>query len=538
MYKELRYTLTDTTGIPVVLTVSPDGWDDTMIVFERSKKYYGVFRSFSIPIKFVKEGATIIRNEFYTHRVRAYCGILIEKLNKITLEYEVAFIGKVDFITFKDGDNYVECNMIDGGLAEVFKAKENDEVSFKANSWGESMAIQAYIFYPPASPDDHYTWAMNFFQMFGAIVDKMTDGGLLAGTFGIKSDLLNTPVVYGGIFEERYYLTTESSLKYVDQGIHTFDYITSLADFFTAVNAIAEAGMGIEVIDGVETIVLEQRSYFFPDETITELGEAKNLSLTLNQELNFSKIKCGYANKSYSDTANQGNDEISINEPNTETTYSVPNVTSSKEYDIMSKYRADSAGITQLWNSEEVDTKDTGMVILDLKWVQQTLPSGPFNWRYRGGLLRKKFQTDPCAYPFNVSISPKRSLLSHKAFIDSCCFGLSGYDINFLNGTNDQILNETATQQPVPVVYLKEYEGFEIGGAEYFLPLLISIDVPYSQNMPTLMNIHPTGKLAFSYEGTRYSGFIMKAEIKLAGRGSVKFSLLSSVDNNFSNLIR
>jgi len=532
MYKELRFTLTDTSGIPVILTVSPDGWDDTMIVYERSKKYYGVFRSFTIPLKFVKGGATIIRDEFYTHGLKAYCTILIEKLNKITLVYETAFSGKVDFTTFKDGDHLVECNMIDGGLAEILKAREGDDVTFKANSWGSGMAIKAYIFYPPAAPDDHYTYAMQYYQMFGAIVDKMTDGGLTAGTYGIKSTLLNT----GGSIYDRYFLTTEASLKYYDQGSQTFDYITSLADFFASINGFVEAGLGIEIIDGKETIVIEERSYFFTGDVICELGEAKNLSLSLNQEMNFSKVKCGYANKSYSDTANQGNDEISINEANTETTYLIPNVSTSKEYDIMNKYRADSAGITQLWGTEVSDTKDTGMVILDLVYVQQTLPSGPYNWRYKGGLLRKKYQTDPVAYPMNMSISPKRCLLAHKAFLDSCCLGLTGDVITLLNGTNDQALNETALASEG--VYIHEWDGYTIGGDEYFMPILISVEVPYPQNMTMLTSLYPTGIMKFNYKGVQYSGFIMKAEIKLSGRGSVKYSLLSSADNNFSNLIR
>lgn len=128
--QDLQFIITRN-GIATTLTHSPDGWDDALIQTERSMKYYGMFRSFSIPLKFVKDGATLLKRIFYywdfnadsaSYEAKVY--FQVNKLNKLTLVYEQTFKGELDCSTFKDFGHYVEINVIDGGLSSIIKAKE------------------------------------------------------------------------------------------------------------------------------------------------------------------------------------------------------------------------------------------------------------------------------------------------------------------------------------------------------------------------------------------------------------------------------
>ena len=133
--RDLQFIIT-INGVPITLQHAPDGWDDALIQTERSMTYYGMFRSFSIPLKFVKDGAKILRQAFYyfngeieqASSYEAKVTILINKLNKISLVYEQLFTGEFDFSTFKDTLDYVEINIIDGGLTSIIKAKASQIV--------------------------------------------------------------------------------------------------------------------------------------------------------------------------------------------------------------------------------------------------------------------------------------------------------------------------------------------------------------------------------------------------------------------------
>jgi len=113
-----------------ILDHSPDGWDSSMITFEMSPVYHGIFRSYTMPLKFVFEGADILNKEFSTWGQNAFCNIHVDKLDKKTLTYFPAYNCKVDFATFKKCDYWVEVSLNDAGLADTLKNHEDDDVQF------------------------------------------------------------------------------------------------------------------------------------------------------------------------------------------------------------------------------------------------------------------------------------------------------------------------------------------------------------------------------------------------------------------------
>jgi len=121
--QELRFSIVyGTPAVTQVLTHSPDGWDDNFIEIERSTEFHGFMTSFIPKLKFVKDGATLLRNIFYRaipNYVKAY--LLIEKLDKINLTYSQIFYGELKFDTFKDERNFVEITVAEGTLASIIK---------------------------------------------------------------------------------------------------------------------------------------------------------------------------------------------------------------------------------------------------------------------------------------------------------------------------------------------------------------------------------------------------------------------------------
>jgi len=116
----------DNGSVVTSLTHSPDGWNGQLITFERSMNYYGVFYSFSIPLKFVKEGATLLRTEYYTKGISANCKLQIWKRSQNTNEFELKYTGRFNFSNVTDDQqtNTFKITLISGDLATDVKNKE------------------------------------------------------------------------------------------------------------------------------------------------------------------------------------------------------------------------------------------------------------------------------------------------------------------------------------------------------------------------------------------------------------------------------
>lgn len=118
--KDVKFYLTYA-GVETELAYAPDGWDEELMTWERSKKYFGMFRSFSIPLRFVKDGAYILRSAFYTYGVDAAVTVRICKRNRKTNDYDTKYTGIIDFAAFVDSADTVEVNIKDSGASAYVK---------------------------------------------------------------------------------------------------------------------------------------------------------------------------------------------------------------------------------------------------------------------------------------------------------------------------------------------------------------------------------------------------------------------------------
>lgn len=137
--KEFTYSLTNKTGLfyyvdndivkttptPTPLQYSPDGWKDQLVNYARNETYYGIFRSYTIPLQFVFDGAQILRSRLYVYGMEDVVNLVINRLNYDTGQYDLFYTGEIDFSKFEDSIDVFKVNVIEGGLSKYVKAYEN-----------------------------------------------------------------------------------------------------------------------------------------------------------------------------------------------------------------------------------------------------------------------------------------------------------------------------------------------------------------------------------------------------------------------------
>ena len=109
------------------LPMLPQGWQDLEISWERGFVYYGLYTNYTTPLKFVKDGAKILRHLMYTNGVEAPCELWVEKFNPDSgvYDYETFFKADLDFSTFNDEKDYVTIAVMENGFPAKLKAREN-----------------------------------------------------------------------------------------------------------------------------------------------------------------------------------------------------------------------------------------------------------------------------------------------------------------------------------------------------------------------------------------------------------------------------
>lgn len=502
--KDLKFIL-NYDGTATTLTNSPDGWDDVLVKYERSTKYWGLFRSYTIPLRFIKEAALILRNAFYTDGVNAIATLTIQKLNRAIMQYYTAYTATFDFASFKDFDNYVDVMVVDGGLSAYIKKNEDVVYDFVITD-GKTLSIDL----PPL--DDKAFRAKNLIDMFTLIMDKVTEGRITSGQFGAASTLLT------GLEDD---IVLVSSQDYFST---TIIFKTSLSDFFKSVNAILSTSMYVTEVLGIETINIENFRDAFNDTLITTYSNVNNFELSVANELLFNTVKIGYPDQEYTS-------RIKANEPNTTTTLNVDGIKIKRELDLTSVYRCDIQGLIDIVeNDETLQEGELFLVKVKIDGLLYILTDS--------GRLQKKYDLITEIILYNSELTPAHIITKHLDYLTSCLDMIT--TLSFIGSGGDNVNNQTKT--PDEEDYKLEYFG-TVGYSIYraldnFQPYYIKIDVPMFVDLNSIVSLSSSGYVSFDYEGNTYKGYIMSAGIKLAQRGVIELKMLSHYDNDLSTLIR
>jgi hypothetical protein len=127
-----------TSGQQIPLEHSYDGWEDVTVGYDRDMKRKGAIRSFSFDLKFVKDGAKIIRNIIYrlgfewklffllTLRTQIFDNVGMEFKDYHTRFYR----GRVELSSAMDEEDSITVKCTEPGLAALIKANENTKYEF------------------------------------------------------------------------------------------------------------------------------------------------------------------------------------------------------------------------------------------------------------------------------------------------------------------------------------------------------------------------------------------------------------------------
>lgn len=113
---------------------------------------------------------------------------------------------------------------------------------------------------------------------------------------------------------------------------------TSFKDAFNSYDSIEPIGMGIEIIDGKEKVVIEDIDYFFNRNVTIRIGQVSNVKRTIATEFYYSSAIFG------SEKGGEYEEANGLDEFNTQTTYTTSNTRLIKIYEKIAKYRKDGTG--------------------------------------------------------------------------------------------------------------------------------------------------------------------------------------------------
>lgn len=130
-----KYYYVNTSGVVSITTTktaiqyAPNGWRMKSLSLERGFEYWGVLRNFSLPLKFVKDGAKILRSLYATQGTEAVCEFYIEKFNNTLAvnAYQAYYSGDLNFIRASDMKDYFEIQITESGFLSEYKAKESTD---------------------------------------------------------------------------------------------------------------------------------------------------------------------------------------------------------------------------------------------------------------------------------------------------------------------------------------------------------------------------------------------------------------------------
>jgi hypothetical protein len=113
---------------PRPLKHTPDGWQEKSIKYARNVTGMGMWRTFTTPLKYVKDAAYIVRNRLYTKGTEDKIYQVIHKLNKKFgggWSYDFFYRGELDLSQAEDTDTSISVNIMEGDLIKLFKANES-----------------------------------------------------------------------------------------------------------------------------------------------------------------------------------------------------------------------------------------------------------------------------------------------------------------------------------------------------------------------------------------------------------------------------
>jgi hypothetical protein len=511
--KELQFIVRNGL-VETKLTHSPDGWEGLSLEIERSNKFLGMVRSYSLALKFVLDGADLLRAIFY-NRLQNDVFLIVKKLNPITLVYEQIYTGLFDFSTFVDTNYYVNVSVLDNGLSNVIK--KNMDVSYLI-LFGYGSFTPFYIMgeYGPIQPMKGILFSTFLSYHF----NRVTEGRYLSDEFGLEMSALT----YKEGLIDTVLLTNAMGLINATR----FDRIEiSFSSLIKTIFTLFNLVMSVEIISGKETLKLRNADDAYPALPFSEIKNLGDLKITVAKDFIYDTIKTGAPD------IDLGTDEFTHLELGTESVFSNPSAfVGSQELDTLLPFRTDTIGIKQYISMYGTTPEDADYTTF-LVHVEKNIVYNNYVMEL-GYVGEDNPPADKVAY--NVAISPKRLYRLHERYVNSCFFG-NNTQTNLVSGR----LNIPALySQDGYRSYPAEFEGSGVvrSAVPYFIPLYIEFDGLLPDDILISDMYNPeNSKLSFTYKGSLFAGIMIGMKVNLYGKQKVHVKLLCASENDLTKLI-
>jgi hypothetical protein len=511
----------------ITLEHSPDGWDDGILNLTRNKTLIGITRSYTVKLKFVKEGAYFIRNIFYTNGVDADLDLEIWKLNRISMQYELIYIGNFDFETFEDTDNGVNINCLDASVASLIKSNMDTTYSFEGWRLEHSTLYEADLPYKTIRDED-INAGIDYPQSVGVSIVKLQDVfiGLIEKI--TENSNINYELDASGLDDDITYLTNGYPYRPRENPAIKAYYIkVNLSDLLKTIFLLHGLVLDIRRINNIDHVSLKHLTEVF-DDTATpyEIGSVSNVNFKPNEDP-FSKLKIGYNEDSDSQYTSTNRSPGGYFEYET----GLKNNTETIDF-LLPFYLDIKSGHYEAYKVI-TDTFSDAEVFMDRLYLVEALPiGGETTYEPLLGTLR---QLSGDVDTYNLRLTPKRLLLKRLDYFSSL-INKPGLDLKYTSGSFLSKTNEVKVGTEPD--FTPESESITLLDPVYFKPFIFEFDTYIDEDFFETLSSNPATPISFEFEGNAYKGFLLDTKIKLHGKSKARIKLLSAASNDLTKLIR
>ncbi len=355
--------------------------------------------------------------------------------------------------------------------------------------------------------DVSVVYALHGINLFKKLVDKIGEGAYQA-TSNLLTNKKNIAVLSGNNLRG----FTDAAIK------------TTLSDFFAYTNCQYNTGLNTSDT-GFE---IEAKTKYFDATNPIDLGEVKDLEISVGKEWMYNNLKIGYPSQTY-ETVN-GKQEF-----NTSFQFQFPINRITKELNLICPYRADGYGIEAIRTAtkakETTDNQsDNDTFIIEIQDTPDT--DGVYNVKHPTFISVTGLYSYNTAY--NIGLSPTRLLYKSGSFIHSGLLGFDASKITFQTGDKNTDLKTVDANGTIEEKADKLISSLAL---PLFQPILFDFTTKVMINIPELLEISPNPCFKFIYKQQMYKGFLLKGSFEPSGLEPQAFTLLSSPDNNLNHLI-
>lgn len=513
---DLRYTITTDYAV-TVLAHAPEGWEEGLIKWVRNEKYWGLFRSFSVPMKFALDGKAALAEAYANQGAEARAEVKIERCDPDTWTYVDYYNAVVDFSNIKWGYDFIECNLIEGGISQVIKAKEGVMYNLRKAPYNAEIPI---VEIGIANLSTSVFKAATFRACLEALLHQMY--GAVVPVYSELLDDLDAA-------NQTLYITNGRGIRVND---HNLDSLTtSLWDMFQFLNARHCCGMGVEVIDGVDTVVIDYREYFMQNsEIVATVPNGMEIEIAPASQFMANKIKYGWATWQPDEVPAAYQDNRFAKECEA----TIPTKTVSRDIEAVSKYYTDGELIKYLYSLGGPSSDDNSM---DNEIFGLHVNYAPYS---EADYIMHPGSCNGVPVALNTYFAPKRCLLRWKVFIESITAGITEttslpYVVPTLPKGNTGVY--TTCADLIPLQVNEDDTVILTGASNMFMPYIFKLKVAGTVDIADIFEGNHNGYITFTYGAVTLKGYIMEVSANPTRRKELEFTLLAHKDTNLTTLL-